>query len=410
LGFRIASPAIQLIMTAAMISQLCAPLVLAACVAHAFGHAVSTEEGGSISAATTTTTTVIRYYNDLVESLSLQHGKCVAITGSTSGLGYWAAVATAKKSPSCLIMLNRASSRAALAEEEVKKHAAPGVVVRTITCDLENISSVREAAADVNRIAAKFGGLDVLALNAGVMAQEDVRTGDGFDVTMQTNHLSHFLLTKLLMPSLQAAAKSRHEVRIVTQTSFARGGSPVNASFYMKSPAGTLGGNDTGMERYHQSKLAGIAFSMALHSKFAQTELYSNFKSLSAAPGAAATQIHLPDSWPKWLMDLMKKHVVMSAQDGSCSLLNAMFAESAKSGDFYEPKWLVNGPTTKVISEGVPDKLASLPRSLAGIHDASYCSNPTDDAVWSASEVGLGEKFIIGRHGDDLKGVQPLIV
>merc|ERR1712136_297759 len=71
-------------------------------------------------------------------------------------------------------------------------------------------------AAEVGRIAASYGGLDVIACNAGVMAVPDTRTGDGFETQMQTNHLSHFLLVDLLLPSLEAAATSRGESRVVT--------------------------------------------------------------------------------------------------------------------------------------------------------------------------------------------------
>ena len=52
---------------------------------------------------------------------------------------------------------------------------------------------------------------DVLMNNAGVMGIPDTRTGDGFDVQMQTNHLSHFALTALLMPAMEAAADARGE-------------------------------------------------------------------------------------------------------------------------------------------------------------------------------------------------------
>ena len=86
-----------------------------------------------------------------------------------------------------------------------------GAGVETIECDLQSYASVRAAAAKLNGIAAEFGGLDALVNNAGVMGVPDERTSDGFDVQMQTNHLSHFLLTKLVMSSLEAAAASRGE-------------------------------------------------------------------------------------------------------------------------------------------------------------------------------------------------------
>ena len=64
--------------------------------------------------------------------------------------------------------------------------------VFTIDCDLADLASVREAA---DRVAdACPDGIDVLANNAGVLACPDVATKDGFDIQMQVNHLSHFLL------------------------------------------------------------------------------------------------------------------------------------------------------------------------------------------------------------------------
>jgi len=354
---------------------------------------------GLASEVNATTAPSMKYYKDLVKSLPSLQGKCVAITGTTSGLGYWAAVATVQKEPSCLIMLNRNSSRSAEAEEDIKKQA-PGVSVFTVLCDLQNISQVREAASRVNDITARFGGLDVLALNAGVMDQPDDRTLDGFDVTMQTNHLSHFLLTKLLLPSLRAASGSRGEVRIVGHSSLCRGTNPSvcggdqeNDTHYLRSAPSSLGGNSfpASRERYHQSKLANIVFAMALHSKFASAPSYSNFKALSAAPGFSDTSLHVPV--PKWV----EHFVALSAPDGSCSLLTAMFAPSAQSGDFYEPKELFTGPPVKVIDRGVPLPVhfASI-RHAAGIRDTELCSTSTMAAVWNASETGLGEAFIIG--------------
>jgi len=57
------------------------------------------------------------------------------------------------------------------------------------------------------------------------MAFDDDRTGDGFDVQMQTNQLSHFLLTSLVYSSIKEAAEKRGEARIVPH-SFLHGQMP----------------------------------------------------------------------------------------------------------------------------------------------------------------------------------------
>ena len=60
--------------------------------------------------------------------------------------------------------------------------------------------SVKTAAEKLNKLAQTYGGLDVLGCNAGIMAKDDIRTVDGYDIQMQaSNQLSHYLLPKLCM-------------------------------------------------------------------------------------------------------------------------------------------------------------------------------------------------------------------
>jgi NAD(P)-dependent dehydrogenase (short-subunit alcohol dehydrogenase family) len=107
------------------------------------------------------------------------------------------------------------------------------------------------------------------------MAPPVAATADGFEVQMQTNHLSHFLLAALLLPALAHAAR-RCETpddeatlpRIVLHTSFMRHApaKPLQRRLLERGAAGDFGGDGTGERygRYQQSKLANALFASAL--------------------------------------------------------------------------------------------------------------------------------------------------
>ena len=52
-----------------------------------------------------------------------------------------------------------------------------------------------------------------------IKALNDTAAKDGYDVQMQTNHLSHFLLTSLLMKNLVEGSKRFGDVRVVQHSS-----------------------------------------------------------------------------------------------------------------------------------------------------------------------------------------------
>ena len=193
-------------------------------------------------------------------------------------------------------MLNRPSGRASGAEGSLRR-AFPGAQVETIACDLQGFASVKKAAEEM---AAKLGevGLDALVNNAGVMALADIATGDGYDVQMQTNHLSHFLLTREVWPLLEKAAEVRGEARVVNHSSLARMGKVLDAR-YLERNGGALGGNGNSMLfggarwlRYHQTKLANVVFTLALADKVAAAGT-SKIVIACAAPGLAATNLQV---------------------------------------------------------------------------------------------------------------------
>jgi NAD(P)-dependent dehydrogenase (short-subunit alcohol dehydrogenase family) len=287
-----------------------------------------------------------KYYSDCEASLPSLDGKIVAITGCTTGTGFVAAICAARKGATHILLLNRHSERATQAQSKVQAQlpADSKAVVETIPCDLQDFASVRAAA---KAIQAKCDNLDVLCNNAGVMAFEDLATKDGYDVQMQTNHLSHFLLAKELFPLLLRSG----DARIVHHSSMARHGGPLNAKYFGKN-GGNLGGNSSSVildekrVRYHQSKLTNSCFTASLAAKLQAANLDATVKAVCAAPGLALTNLQSTSqengggmNGRMWIMKL----VAQSAEDGGMPLLTACFAPRVENGDFYEPENGIRG-------------------------------------------------------------------
>ena len=162
-------------------------------------------------------------------------GKVAAITGTTSGTGFVCAREIAKKG-GAVLLLNRQSDRATTALKQLQSEV-PNGEFEAIACDLQSFTSVKKAAEEIK---SKYQVLDILVNNAGVMALQDKATADGYDVQMQTNVISHFLLTKELFPLL----KKSQEARIVNHSSMARLGGPLESK-YFGANGGNLGGDGT---------------------------------------------------------------------------------------------------------------------------------------------------------------------
>ena len=139
-----------------------------------------------------------------------QPGKNVFVTGCNSGIGLDAATKLAARGGrlylACRTLEKAQRAKAAILQQEPS--VSPDSLV-PMACDLASLASVRACAAEFQ----SFGvPLDDLVLNAGVQysgASEVLRTADGFEITIGTNHLGHFLLANLLLPQVEAAKGGR---------------------------------------------------------------------------------------------------------------------------------------------------------------------------------------------------------
>eukprot|EP00924_Labyrinthula_sp_SR-Ha-C_P005758 snap_masked-scaffold_14-processed-gene-4.38-mRNA-1 protein AED:0.01 eAED:0.02 QI:0/-1/0/1/-1/1/1/0/356 len=352
-------------------------------------------------------------YPEYLETLPSLEGKAVAITGTTSGTGYWAAVGALRKGADKLFLLNRASIRSENSVktlQEEKEKIGSSTQLFPVECDLSSFESVRNGAKAV--ITQTPDGLDVLVNNAGIFIVPDRRTQDGFDRTSQVNHLSHFLLTHLLLPSLAVAAKKRGDVRIVQHTSEARKyAAQIEEKFFIQSEPGTLGGDKffACFTRYQQTKVANTTFAMALHKRIEKTDLKGLVKSVVADPGNSDTPIyetlkvtHRNEGTYGWTIKMFSFAMAFatkvgyfksqSAADGSMPLMEAAFGAKVDGGDLLVPeKGLV----------GLPLKAISKASEVLKGDEGKAMSEEKQNLIWDLSEKALGISFFSSLDADE---------
>ncbi|EME81921.1 uncharacterized protein MYCFIDRAFT_85133 [Pseudocercospora fijiensis CIRAD86] len=193
-------------------------------------------------------------------------GKIILITGGTSGLGSNAIVEFAKHSPDHIVFTGRNQQAADALIEKVSKDN-PSVQLTFIKCEISSFDSVREVA---KAFKSQFDKLDILMLNAGIMARPPGLSKDGYEIQFATNFLGHALLMKLLMPILEStAAEPDADVRIIQLSSIAYTTAPsegIKLSTLKTDQEGLGPFNMLGHRwaRYGQSKLAQLVYAKEL--------------------------------------------------------------------------------------------------------------------------------------------------
>lgn len=234
---------------------------------------------------------------DVLQGVDLT-GKTALVTGASAGLG----VQTVKA-------LQAAGAEVVGAVRDLDK--ARGVVdCDLIGLDLSDLASVRTAAVE---IASRLPRIDLLINNAGVMAPPLMRTTQGFELQLGTNHLGHFVLTNALVPQLVAGS------RIVNVSSRGHLRSPIrwedphyrDESVYEKWTA------------YGQSKTANILFTVELEKRLGAQGIHS----YSLHPGVIMTELsrHLTEEDMTRMAKLMPKGglVRKSVEEGAATTVYA---------------------------------------------------------------------------------------
>ena len=123
-------------------------------------------------------------------------GKRVAITGSTGGLGRELSRYLAYLGAE-LVLVDRNLTRSLALKSELEAEF-PATMIRCVTADLSDLSSVKAAAIELNSL-----GIDYLIHNAGAYSIPRKVCDTGYDNVFQINFLSPYYLTRTVMGGIK---------------------------------------------------------------------------------------------------------------------------------------------------------------------------------------------------------------
>eukprot|EP01125_Pyxidicula_operculata_P006694 TRINITY_DN2300_c0_g2_i2.p1 TRINITY_DN2300_c0_g2~~TRINITY_DN2300_c0_g2_i2.p1 ORF type:complete len:485 (-),score=76.96 TRINITY_DN2300_c0_g2_i2:407-1672(-) len=123
---------------------------------------------------------------------SSEAGNIILITGGTNGIGLSSVKMLAERGATVLLC-----SRDLVQGRDIASRIdVPGKVI-PIPMDMANLTSVARVSRFLRN---RLSKIDKMILNAGVVSPPDANlTDDGFEQGIQVNHLSHYLLTRILM-------------------------------------------------------------------------------------------------------------------------------------------------------------------------------------------------------------------
>ncbi len=287
-------------------------------------------------------------------------GKTYVITGGNSGIGLEAAKMLGHAGGD-LVLACRSSDKAEAARASLVGQTNGKVDI--VQLDLSDLASVRRAA---DAVAQAYDRVDGLINNAGIMQTPQMKTRDGFELQLGTNHLGHFLWTGRLIDRVEAAAG-----RVVVVASIAH-------------KFGRLDMNDLMLERsytptrsYSRTKLANLMFAFELDRRLQE----GGCKAICIAchPGYANT--NLQSTGPTGLFNLVYKIanplLAQSSRAGAIPTVLAAAGVEAKRGAYYGPQ--------------------GMGEARGRVSDALVADHALDRGLWAdlwrASETLQGEPF-----------------
>jgi NAD(P)-dependent dehydrogenase (short-subunit alcohol dehydrogenase family) len=211
---------------------------------------------------------------------------------------------------------------------------------RFYRADFASFAQTREFGEAILR---DYDRLDVLVNNAGVGSAPDERllSEDGHEFRFQVNYLSHFILTNMLLPRLQAGAPSR----IVNVSSLAQ--RPIDFDDVM------IEKNFTGGRAYAQSKLAQVMHTFDLNEALDGT-------------GVMVNSLHPATYMPTGMVARLGVEPRATIGEGADAVMQLIMSTEIEGGQFF--RGLVPGRANdQAYDRDARARLKKLSEELTGV-------------------------------------------
>lgn len=217
------------------------------------------------------------------------------ITGANSGIGKVMALELAKMGAN-VVMACRSRERGEQARSEIIK-ATGSENVKLMMVDLKSMETVRGLVSIFKK---RHNELHVLINNAAIVPHGRHITADGLEEQFVVNHLSHFLLTHLLLDVIKASAPSRI----------------INVSSGIHKMAKMDFENLQGEKKYKAFRIYGVTKLMNIYftNELARRLKGTGVTVTSFSPGFCSTQLgRESSSFSQWFV----RHIAKSAEKGA---------------------------------------------------------------------------------------------
>jgi NAD(P)-dependent dehydrogenase (short-subunit alcohol dehydrogenase family) len=308
------------------------------------------------------------------------NAKAYIITGPTSGIGRATAFELARHG--VVILVGRDRAKLGALQAILRQQGGRAEVV---PCDLSDMASVQNAAAEIAALGCPIAGL---LNNAGMLQQEPTKNAMGWDMTFATNHLGPFALTEALTPILPDGANVVFVASTVEDPEASpgkfvgyRGGRYISAE--ASAHGAWLGGGARlpGADAYATSKQCNLATAMAFARETPRLRFNAVTPGLIPTTGlfgrsdGGAVSNYLVRALTPLFMPFMR--FLRSPEHAARVITTILTASSDQTGVYYDERGRPMAGSTRVRDQAFQDLVVAETRALLAVRPAL----PSPDAT-----------------------------